>query len=108
MTPGMDLWTKPITADGHDATVEQQKAAWVGWIGCGCRTSSTLAHWLIRSGAGNDVFSWRCDRVADKMLQRARKAGVIRFEKGRWQLVQPPRRIGVPLDEIAQLEGWKE
>ena len=82
------IWDKPITADGHTATPEQMQAAWDGWVRNLPAGYHNLTGKLIRAGAGMGTSPYRCARVTDRMLQKARKAGVIRYEGGRWHLVE--------------------
>ncbi len=87
------IWDKPITADGCTATPEQMTEAWEQWgKGLGPRTALNLAGALRRAGAVGTNKYWPTARVADRMLQKARKAGVIRFEGGRWHLVEREMR----------------
>lgn len=82
------IWDKPITADGCTATPEQQQAAWKSWIERGNGRTSDLAGFLVNAGAGNSAHRWRCSEVAHRMVQKARKAGVIRFNGRGWELVE--------------------
>lgn len=79
-----ELWTTPISANGCTATPEQMQKAWARWRLSGLKTATSLAADLERAGAAGTNAYWPTDRVADRMLQKARKAGVIRFSKGRW------------------------
>lgn len=80
-------WDKPISADGCTATPEQMTEAWKRWGDRGPRTAMYLAFALERAGAVGTNKFWPTGRVADRMLQKARKAGAIRFVKGTWVLV---------------------
>ena len=75
------IWDKPITADGHTATPEQLQAAWDRWIRNLPEDAALLTGILCREGAGTNARPWRCARVADRMLQKARRrlfvAGII-------------------------------
>lgn len=86
------IWDKPIVADCHLATPEQLQTAWDRWLRILPGDATSLAGILCREGAGTDARPWRCARVADRMLQKARKAGVIRYERGRWHLVEQEGR----------------
>lgn len=83
-----ELWTKPITAYTITVSPEQQAEAWMQvWGGRTGITAAGLSYQLVQVG----VLRWRKgDRVAagvaHRMLQHARKAGVIRYERGRWHL----------------------
>lgn len=82
------LFPKPITADGATATPEQMARAWSSWVAGSLMTATTLESALIRAGVVGTARYWPAARVADRMLQRARKAGVIHFVKGGWELVE--------------------
>ena len=78
-------WDKPITADGATATPEQLTEAWRRWLADPLRTATRLASVLTSVGVVGTRKYWPTARVADRMLQRAHKAGAIRFVKGRWE-----------------------
>lgn len=82
-----DLWDKPITAGGSTATPEQLRAAWEGWTRATLKSATTLATHLSRVGVTGSAKFWPTAGVADRMLQRARRAGVIRYVNGRWEIV---------------------
>ena len=87
------IWDKTITADGATATPEQLTKAWTRWVADSAvrKTKNDLAHYLTESGViGTDKY-WPTDRLADRMLQSARKAGEIRYVKGRWELMEAPK-----------------
>lgn len=82
MTPlPEDFWPETMTRNGETATREQMAAAWEKWD---WHSYSHLAAKLSNAGAGDPHKKWTCIRLADSMLQRARKAGHIRFEGGKW------------------------
>ncbi len=84
------IWDKPITADGCTATPEQLTKAWERWVESrDLKTATSLAVALTRAGAVGTCKFWPTARVADRMLQKARKAGAIRFERGQWHIVEP-------------------
>lgn len=83
------IWDKPITADGHTATPEQLQKAWARWVRNLPEDASLLTGILCSEGAGTNARPWRCSRIADRMLQKARKAGAIRYEKGQWRIMEP-------------------
>lgn len=79
------IWDKSITADGATATPEQLTDAWGRWLLDPLRTATRLADILTSVGVVGTAKYWPTAPVADRMLQRARKAGEIRFVKGRWE-----------------------
>ena len=81
-----DLWSRGITADGATASPEQLRAAWEYWRLKELKTATTLENCLLRAGVRN-ARCWPLARVADRMLQRARKAGAIKFVRGRWEFL---------------------
>lgn len=85
------IWDKPITADGCTATPEQMQKAWDEWVFTGRRGKAALAYLLTKAGAVGTCKFWPTGRVADRMLQKARKAGAVRFVKGRWEIIPEPR-----------------
>ena len=88
-------WDKPISAGRADATPEQMQNAWRAWVSdhrIEDRTARRLATLLCLVGAISAPSRWPCARVADRMIQKARKAGVIEFRKGRWHVIQPEDR----------------
>lgn len=90
MTPA-ELFPKPITAEGATATPEQLREAWTLFWLCECQTAGDLTAILEDQDVpdrGPKGYHWPSYRIADRMLQRARKAGVIRYERGRWVLVE--------------------
>lgn len=83
-----DLWTKPITADGATATPEQMREAWAWWLRDGYGTMAGLSRSLAGAGVtGRSARHRGIDHLADRMLWHAKKAGVIRYVKGRWEVV---------------------
>lgn len=88
-----ELWARGITAEGGEATVDQMREAWRMWMKRGLKTQADLEGLLSGQGVpyfGRPATHGRMQgrpaaRIADRMLQRARKAGVIRFVKGRWE-----------------------
>lgn len=80
-----------MSADGAEATAEQLTAAWVRWCDGRLMTATALATTLLRVGVCGKNVCWPTARLADRMLQKARKAGAIRFEKGRWVMCAEPK-----------------
>jgi hypothetical protein len=83
-------WERPITADGATATPEQLRAAWQRWSLESRKSATTLAVILQQVGVEGTAKFWPTARVADRMLQAARKAGVIRYAKGQWHFGDAP------------------
>ncbi len=79
MTPGIELWTKPITAGGDTATVEQQRAAWEQWFG-GCHSAAMLDYMLRVSGP-DYLSTATCAAAAIKMIRAAEDAGLIELDQ---------------------------
>lgn len=84
----MMTWDKTITAGGHTATPAQLQKAWEGWVEQGGGRGHALTRWLeMRAPDGAKALP-RYHRITDRMLQKARKAGAICFEKGVWRIVE--------------------
>ena len=79
-------WPDTIKRDGCVAHRPEMELAWKEWR-FGDRTCSRLAACLERSGGRNvdGVKKWPFHRLADAMLQRARQAGEIEYQKGKWR-----------------------
>lgn len=77
---GDDFWPDKMTRSGETATRQQMEAAWGAWSG---GRGHDLIKRLRHAGAG-DGRAWSCSRLADAMLQKARKAGLVKFECGKW------------------------
>ena len=90
----MDETPEPVTrwnvgerfqdALSEAATPEQLTKAWGRWIASPRPTASMLATCLVQVGVVGTSKYWPTARVADRMLQRARKAEAIRFERNHW------------------------
>lgn len=78
------IWDKTMTVEGATATPAQLTDAWGRWMLDPLKTAARLASILSSVGVDGPAKYWPTARLADRMLQRARKAGEIRFEKGRW------------------------
>lgn len=78
-------FTKPITSCGYTATPEQLQAAWDEW-------RSKVSFDMNGYASGLESIVWEFDknnrnysmRMADRMIQMARKAGHIKYINGRW------------------------
>jgi hypothetical protein len=80
------IWDKPIMAGGATATPEQLSEAWSAWRSGTDRKAPGLTRALQSAGVhGTHRYHRTPDRVAGRMLQKARKAGAIRFVKGWWE-----------------------
>ena len=82
-----DFWDKPITADGATASPEQQAEAWRLWLRRSEKSASGLAADLRTAGVVGTAQSWPTHRVADRMLQKARKGGAVCYVNGRWEML---------------------
>ena len=85
---GVDMvWSTPRTGGGATVSPEHQQAAWDGWRQQGYGRASALTRWLEFAVADERDASPNYYPIADKMLQRARKAGAIRFNGRVWEPV---------------------
>lgn len=75
----------PTTSDGCFADTEMQIKGFISWLGGGLPGGySTLA---AKLDAMKPVeTTWPYARVADRMVQKLRKAGVIEKDKRKWKL----------------------
>jgi len=80
---------KPITVDGCTATPRQQSIAWRYWFFMGGGDRELLASELAMAGLDDPEFGRVCITAASRMLQKARKAGEIRFNGRVWEPVRP-------------------
>lgn len=79
----MMLWEKPIEVGEYSSSPELMAKAWLDWMSRGKYTRDDLVSALSR--AGEKKFHWT---IASRMLQRAKRAGVIRFNGRVWEKVQ--------------------
>lgn len=86
MNGGFDpgFWPSRMRRDGVEATAHQLAAAWRAWSG---GSYHSLMVQLSRSGATAKPHS-DFGRLADGMLQRARKKGIASYDGRRWVLTQ--------------------
>lgn len=71
---------KDMNISGTAVPASVQKEAFNAWTGRPLKTATTLMEELISAGC-DEKAAYRC---ADRMLQKARRAKVITFEKGVW------------------------
>ena len=74
-------FTKPIMSYGYTATPEQLQAAWDEWRSCGTDRRN------LASGLEGIIWEFNPNgsmRMADRMIQMARKAGHIKYINGKW------------------------
>lgn len=76
-------WREIKTA-GKTFPPEHLNAAWAEWLRRMGDSYQPL--WVILERVTGDEAG--CDRTADKMLQRARRAGVIRWNGKTWDVVE--------------------
>ena len=89
-------WPKSMTAYGVTMQRETLEAAWEAWLAMPAhipRGALSLQTRLELQGAPEFSGSGWFDgpvaaRIADRMLQRARKAGVIRWNDKAWEKVE--------------------
>ena len=86
MTPAHDpaFWPARMTRDGCTATAEQMAEAWAAWWP---RLPEHRAYLVVDLPINRISQPW-AHRLADAMLQRARKAGIIEYRQGRWWPVE--------------------
>ena len=80
-----ELWTKPIRAYGHEATPEQQREAWAAWL----RQGEESKYWMKLNRLATELRNRgvrEATTVAERMLKRAKKVGLIRAGKNYWEL----------------------
>lgn len=87
------VWDRAMKVKDASATPEQLQAAWDKW----CKDAPQrraylhLSIYLRDAGATRlPCVSWPFTRLADRMLQKARKAGEIEYRCGRWHIVGRP------------------
>lgn len=84
------VFTRPIVADGVRATPEQQARAFVRFARMsGQKRYSDLARFLVEEPlevVGRTDPHYPTHRLADRMLQKARKAGLARFNGKEWEI----------------------
>jgi len=85
-------WPASMTAYGVTVQRETLEAAWENWWARGTRTRLILGDfifgvaWRVTREENACFISDRvAGKFADRMLQRARKAGVIRFDGKVWE-----------------------
>lgn len=78
-------WEKSMTAYGVTVDAADIQAAWDKWIKKPPRTAFGLEYAIEEQKrvVSMDPYAMR---IADRMLQKARKAGVIRYSSGAWYL----------------------
>ena len=82
-----EFWPPVMDRDRCIATADQMAAAWREWDK---RSSLSLAARIERAGAEAERDGpWLFHRLADGMLQRARRAGFIRYDGKRWHETRP-------------------
>lgn len=87
------IWDKPIETRCASLTAKQAQAAWEGWTKDPMRTHVSLERCIKASGAKQLISgAWPFSAAADKMLRRAKRMGLIRFEHGEWHLVEQEGR----------------
>ena len=77
-----NFWPESMTRAGETATRSQMQSAWAQWEG---GRGVGLIKALQKAGAGEEMRVWSCSRLADAMLQRARKAGYVISESQKWR-----------------------
>lgn len=91
----MDIWGKPITVGMLTATPGQQRDAWNAWTDLphSHRSRIDLAQCIENSGLGDGTCQDMPDYmgIADEMIDRARRAGIIEYRSGSWRLAAGQR-----------------
>ena len=78
------LWYNGMTADGATATQEQLHQAWAAFEASLPAKARTLELALTDAGVTGTNQHYPTHRLADRMIQKARKAKLITYSGGVW------------------------